>query len=303
MGLLGLRSANDALSILCKNREASSMILARLVCAVDLDDHVQALLFLLHLLRSDMLELDASSSRSVIQTLLQASAWAGSAAWEALALMDMAHAGATEQVCILAKVASGSTTASTARVLEAVLCAHSSLCGSTTARGMLAQLLQQYGPAAVAADGPHVQWRLRLMCHTLHDTDGCLAAAAVLADLCTGSRALQQLAVACGAYKQLRAMKLVHAQGEGPAIAHARAVLGAVGRARLARTLALVGAQDEATYLAARTTCGGCGVKCHSLRVCSGCRRVWYCGVRCQQLDWQADHAEACGSRWLGPRS
>jgi hypothetical protein len=45
--------------------------------------------------------------------------------------------------------------------------------------------------------------------------------------------------------------------------------------------------------LMSKTTCEGCGNEDKNCRMCSGCRRVVYCGGDCQHAHWQ-QHKENC---------
>jgi hypothetical protein len=40
--------------------------------------------------------------------------------------------------------------------------------------------------------------------------------------------------------------------------------------------------------------CDECGRWCPTLKICSGCSRVWYCGKECQTLAWRSSHKALC---------
>lgn len=41
--------------------------------------------------------------------------------------------------------------------------------------------------------------------------------------------------------------------------------------------------------------CENCGTKANKLKKCGGCKRVQYCSVDCQKIDWRNAHKGFCG--------
>jgi hypothetical protein len=56
---------------------------------------------------------------------------------------------------------------------------------------------------------------------------------------------------------------------------------------------AVAGGADSSGALAIDRRCAECGVQSANCKMCSGCKRAWYCSGACQKTAWKA-HKVAC---------